>query len=71
MHALILIALMFAATKLLLVAMVEMNVPRYIFAARMFLPAVFALAFYREIRRIAHELRSNPGRALRQDSCRV
>ena len=53
-----------ARAKLLLVAAVEVNVPRYIYAARVFLPAVFSLVSYQEIKRIAHGLGSNPGSTL-------
>jgi hypothetical protein len=49
MHALILVAVMFAAAKLLLVSMVEVHVPRYTFAARLFLSAVVALVICQEL----------------------
>jgi hypothetical protein len=67
MHALILAAVMFAAGKLLLVSLVEVHVPRYTFAARVFFPAVFSLVIYQELTRLFHELGTNPGSPLRQN----
>jgi hypothetical protein len=52
MHALILVAVMFAAAKLLLVSMVEVHVPRYTFAARVFFAAVFSLVICHELAKL-------------------
>ncbi len=49
MHALLLIAVSFALAKLLLVALVESVIARYVYAAGLFLPSVCGLWIYQEL----------------------
>lgn len=52
MVTLLLLGLMFAFSKMLLVGLVEVFVPRYVYAAGLFLPPIFALVIYRELGKI-------------------
>lgn len=49
MHALLLAAMLFAAAKLLLVALVESMIGRYLYAAGLFLPCACGLWIYQEV----------------------
>jgi len=57
--ALLLTGVLFALAKLALVALVEMMVPRYVFAAGVLLPSVLTLAAWRHLEAIAARI---PGR---------
>lgn len=49
MHAMLLVATLFAAAKLLLVALVESMIGRYLYAAGLFLPCACGLWIYQEV----------------------
>jgi len=60
-HALLLLGLAFALSKMLLVGLVEMFVPRYVYAAGVFLPSIFSLLIFRELEKMRTALRLSCG----------